>query len=120
MSFGVSAVVDIAAVQQAVVLAMRHNQLAQRLGALHGLPHPVRVLDALAVIGESHYIGGHGFQIRQRLPLFPLRNRAVGQDPHHRVLFDGIQLRSEVFQAVRHRVQVRHGTHHGIAAVGRR
>ena len=106
---GIGAIVDIAAVKQGVVLAVGHDQLAEALGLLHGPAHHIPVLHALPVIGKGHYIGGHGLQLRQRLP-----------HPNHRVMADGLQLRLKMLQAVRHRVQVRHGAHSRIATVSRR
>ena len=117
---GVDAVVDVAAMKQAVVLAVGHDEPAQLFGFQHGRPHHLSVLHALAVIGKGHHVRGHGIQVRQPLPFFALRNGAVGQDADHRVPADGIQLRLKVFHAVRHRVQVGHGAHRGIAAMGRR
>ena len=107
---GVGAVVDVAAMKQAVVLAVGHDEPAQLFGFQHGRPHHLSVLHALAVIGKGHHVRGHGIQICQLLPFFALRNGAVGQDADHRVPADGI----------RHRVQVGHGAHRGIAAMGRR
>ena len=68
----------------------------------------------------SHYIGGHGLQLRQRLPLLPPGDSTIGQHPNHRVMADGLQLRLKMLQAVRHRVQVRHGARSRIATVSRR
>ena len=50
MSLGVSAVVNIAAVEQAVVLAVGGDELAQVLGPQHRLPHHRPVLHATAVV----------------------------------------------------------------------
>ena len=48
---GVRPVVDDAAVQQAVVLAVGDDELAQRLGAQHRLAHQRVVLYAVPVVG---------------------------------------------------------------------
>ena len=56
---GISAVVDVAAPQQGIVLAVGHDQLAEALGLQHGAAHHVAVLNALSVVGEGHRVGGH-------------------------------------------------------------
>ena len=120
VGLGIGAVMDIAAPQKGIVLAVGHDQLAQALGLQHGAAHHVAVLNALSVIGEGHHTGGHGVQVRQLPALLAFRNRPIGQDPDHGVLLYGVQLRLQGLHAVRYRIQVRHGAYGGIAAVGRR
>ena len=115
---GVGAVVDIAAPEQTVVLAVGHDQLAQGLGALHGLPHHAVVLDAVAVVGEGHDPGRQGLQVRQRPALFAHGDGAVGAHVDRSVPADDGQLLLQVLPAVRHRVQVGHGADGGVAAPG--
>ena len=59
VGLGVGAVMDIAAPQEGIVLAVGHDQLAQAFGLQHGAAHHVAVLNAFSVIGEGHHIGGH-------------------------------------------------------------
>ena len=59
MGLGIGTVMDIAAPQEGIVLAVGHDQLAQALGLHHGAAHHVAVLNAFSVIGEGHHIGGH-------------------------------------------------------------
>ena len=54
---GVGTVVDIAAPQEAVVLAVRHDELAEAFRRLHGAAHHAVALDASAVVGEGDHIG---------------------------------------------------------------
>ena len=56
---GISAVVDVAAPQQGIVLAVGHDQLAEALGLQHGAAHHITILNALSVVGEGHRVGGH-------------------------------------------------------------
>ena len=88
------------------------------LGPDHGLLHHPGVLDALSVIGEGDDMGGQSLQIRQSLPLLAYGHGAVGMDPDHGVPLNGLQLGPEMGQAVRHRVQIGHGAHIGIAPSG--
>ena len=117
---GISAVVDVAAPQQRIVLAVGHDQLAEALGLQHGAAHHITILNALSVVGESHHIGGHGVQVRQFPALLAFRDGPVGQNADHGVFLNGVQLHLQRLHAVRHRVQIRHGAYGGIAAVGRR
>ena len=78
VGLGVGTVVDVAAVQKGVILAVGDNGLAQRLGRQHGGPHPVLRLNAPSVIGKSRHKGGHARQIRQNFPFFAHSNRTIG------------------------------------------
>ena len=60
---GIFAVVDIAAVQQTVVLAMGDDQFAEISGAAHGLQHDLIGLYAAAVVGKARDIGRHGLHV---------------------------------------------------------
>ena len=116
----VRAVVDVAAAQQAVVLAVGRDQLAQRPRALHGLAHHARILHAAPVVAEGAHPRRKALQVGKLLALFAHADRAVGQHADHRVPTDNVQLGLKVRNAVRHRIQVRHGAHRGAAAPRRR
>ena len=115
---GVGPVVDVAAVEEAVVLAVGGDDLAQALGFLHGRTHHVLALDAPAVVGEARHIGGHGGQIRQGLALLAPGDGPVGGDVDHRVPPDQLQLLGQSLPAVGDGVQVGHGADLGEAPPG--
>ena len=56
MGGGVGPGVDISPMEQALVLAVGGDELAQTFGLQHGLTHPAVGLDALAVVGEGAHI----------------------------------------------------------------
>ena len=117
----VAAVVDIAAAQQAVDLAMGHDRFADRRSPPHGLLHQLRRLHAAAVVGEPDDVRGQRREIDQ-LPAAPLPHRdgGVGHDPHHGVAADQVGLHPQVFGRVGHRIEVGHRADGRIAAAGRR
>ena len=117
---GVAPVVNVAAPEEAVVLAVGDDQLSQLPGLPHGLLHQQGGLDAPAVIGEAHHLWSHGFQVRQNFSFFPFGNGTVGIDGDAGVFSDGIQLGLKGLRAVGNRVQVGHGAHRGVAPPGRR
>ena len=51
VGLGVGAVMDIAAPQEGIVLAVGHDQLAEALGLQHGAAHHITILNALSVVG---------------------------------------------------------------------
>ena len=112
---GVRPVVDIAAPQQTVVLAVGRQDLPQAAAFLHGLPHDALRLDAPSVVGEGDHIRG---QIRQMFPLLAHSDRAVGVDMYRRRLRDQPLLERQRGAAVRNGVQIGHGGHMGKASVG--
>ena len=114
---GPGAVMDAAAVQQGIVLAVGGDQLAERPAALHGLAHHPRILHAVPVIGKGADQRGKTFEVRKLLPLFVHADGAVGKDRHDGVPGDPLPLRPELFRAVRHGVQVRHCADCRITAV---
>ena len=115
---GVLSVMDVAAPEQGIVLAVGHDELIQSFGSLHGLFHHFCRLHAPSVIGEGADPGGHGFQLRQLPALLAHGDGAVGQDPDDGVLLDGLQLYGQMLRTVRHGVQIGHGHDGGIAAPG--
>ena len=115
---GVVPVVDIAAAQEAVVLAVGGDDLPQPLGLPHGLPHHGLALDAPAIVGEARRIGCHGLHVRQGFaPLAP-GDGPVGVDVDRGVPGDDLPLDVQRLQAVGNGVQVGHGAHMGVAAPG--
>ena len=116
----VLAVVNAAAAEQGVVLAVRADQLAQPLRLAHRGAHHVVGLHAAPVVGKRADIGRHGRHVGKHLALLPHRNRPVGQHLHAGVARDDAALRFERFETVRHGVQVRHRAHRAVAAVRRR
>ena len=89
---GVSAVVDVAPVQQRLILAVGHDHLAERLRAQHGAFHHLIRLHALAVVGEGEGVLCHALEIGERLALFAHGDRGVGEDTDHGVVADALQL----------------------------
>ena len=61
MGLGVSAVVDVPAVDQALVFAMSYDELAQCLGPQHGFFHHFWLLYTFSIVRESDDIGGYPF-----------------------------------------------------------
>ena len=104
MSRRISAIVDIAAVKQAFILAMGRQNLSQAGAALHQAPHHGLALDALAVIGKSADIRGHGFQLRRLPAQLAQGQSAVGQHLDNRPFPDQGKLFLQMLQAVRHRI----------------
>ena len=98
---------------------MGHDEFPQGLGPQHGLAHGLLGLDPFAIVREGHHMGGQPLQVGQGLPLLPHGDGAVGVDVDRPVPADEVQLGLEVFQAVRHRLQVGHGADGGESPVGR-
>ena len=78
---GVSPVVDVAPVEEGIVLAVGHDELMKPLGGLHGKAHLRLALHTSPVIGEGRHIGGHGRHVRQLLPQLATGDGAIGQHP---------------------------------------
>lgn len=57
VGLGVSAVVDVPTIDQALVFAMSYDKLAQCLGPQHGFFHHLWLLYALSIVRESDDIG---------------------------------------------------------------
>ena len=118
VSLGVSAVVDVAAPQQVVDLAVRHNHFAQRLGTEHGGGHHFFRLHPLAVIGEGNAAGCHALQVGKAFALLPHGDGAIGMDVDAGIPVNEQLLLFQMGGAVGDGVQVGHGTHIGVAAPG--
>ena len=112
--------VDIAALQQLVYLAVRHDHFAEALRLLHGTAHRFFALHAPAVVRKGDAAGRERLHIRKRFALFAHRDGGVGVYPDRRVPLYDLLLRGQVGVAVRHGVQVRHGANRRVAAPGRR
>ena len=113
---GVGTVMDVAAAQETVVLAVGDDQFPERFGAQHGLAHPRVGLHAVPVVREGDDAGREPLEIRERLPLLPDRDRAVGVDADAGAAGDAGLFDGEMPKTVRHRVEVRHGAHVGVTA----
>ena len=115
---GVAPGVDVAPVEQGIVLAVGGNDLAQGLGQLHGFQHPFLRLDALAVVGEPGNIRGHGLHVGKGLPQFPTGDGPEGPDLNGRILLNNVQLDLQIFIGVGHRSQVGHGAYRRVTSGG--
>ena len=86
----IGTIVDITALNEALVLTVGHNQFAQCLRPPHGLLHFFRVLHPFSIIRESHHMGGHLLQCGQRFPLLSHGNGAIGIGMNHAVPGNGL------------------------------
>ena len=116
MGGGVSAVVDIAAPQKPIVLAVGHDQLPKSFRFFHGSPHHLIPLHAVAIVGKSRHVRGHGIHIRKDLSLFSDGDGAVGYHLYDGIPADDVQLCLQVRQIVGTGVQIRHGAYGGVPA----
>ena len=67
---GGDALVDLAGVDQALVLAVVHDGAAELYGVVHDAAHHAGVLDAAAVVGEGHgAVGAHVAHLGEHLAL---------------------------------------------------
>ena len=112
----VSAVMDVTAFQQFIYLAVGHNHFSQAFCLLHSLLHHFPALDTPSVVGESGNIRSHFLQVCQDFPLLPYGNRTVRINMNGRRVFNQLSLHLQIFQAVRHGLQIGHGTHTGVPA----
>ena len=113
---GIAPVVDVAAVQERFVLAMRRDDaiLPGREG--HRLPHHPFPLDAAAVIREGAAAVPECGHVHQ-FPAFPaLGDGAVGEYLDDGVPVDGGLLDGQGLGTVGHRVEIGHRADRGIAA----
>ena len=116
---GIRTVVDIAAVQEGVVLAVRGNDLAEACRLAHRGAHHIRILHAAAVVGKAGDVRRELLHVR-KLPAAAVRgDRAVGRHVDDRIRADALQLRGKRLQTVRRRIQIGHGTHAAVSAVRR-
>ena len=98
--FCVSAVVYVSAAEQAFVLRMGGDDLAERFCPPHRLFHKRGVLHALAVVGKRHDARRQLFHIRQFFPSFPLGDTAVRINRNQSVFSNRLFFRGEVLDAV--------------------
>ena len=116
---GIAPRVNVAAVQQRIVLAVRRDDLAKRRRARHGLAHDRGVLHAASVVGKRDDVRGHALEIGDSLAPFADGQRAVGKNLHACGAADHLPLNIQRFNAVGHGIQIGHGAHGRKAAVRR-
>ena len=117
---GLLALVGDGALGHAVVLGVLREHHVVRLGVLDGAAHQLRVVDALAVVGEhAHAAAGHQPDLGELLTLQPLGNGADRVDVALAVLLALRPHRLGEERLVYHRGGVRHGEHGGKTALGR-
>ena len=113
----VDAVVDVAAVQQLVDLAVGHDRLVKGRGAAHRLLHEFGGLHAAPVIREADDLGCQRLQVGQgAAAALSLRDAAVWQHAHHGVAADQVGLHAQRLQRIGRRIEVGHGADRGVAA----
>ena len=116
----VLAVVDVTAAEQFIDLAVGNDHFTLCLGTDHGLLHHLITLNTTAVIGEAADERCHTLEIRKFLTLLSHGDGAVGIHMDAGILFNDLPLEVQIFNTVRHGIQVRHGAHSGITATGSR
>ena len=114
---GVAAVVDIAAAQQLVVLAVRGDDHALAGGDLHGAAHHGVVLHAAAVVGKGAAAALQRGNVHGLEPPAAARDGGVGEDLDAGVAVDDLLLLGEGLGTVGYGVEVWHGADGGVAAV---
>ena len=104
MRAGVSAGVNIAAIEQRIILAMGGDELAEAHGLPHGAAHHSFALHAPAIVRKGDGIGSHSRHISQSIALFTHCNGPVWQHAHHGVPLDYGKLLLQCGKAIRHGV----------------
>ncbi len=112
----VRAVVNIAAVQKPVVLAMRGDQFMKPLCLPHRLAHQIVVLYASSIVGKGDHARRQILKIGKLFAPFAHADRTVGVNANARLFGNQLFLNSQMRNTVRHGVQIRHGAHGGIPA----
>ena len=120
MGAGVGPVVDVAAAQQRLVLAVGHDHLPQTAGLFHGLTHPALALHALAVIGKGDHPPRHGLHVGQLLPPLAPGDGSVRVHGDEGGAGDGLLLAAQRLPILRHGGEIGHGAQRGVAPPGRR
>ena len=85
---GIRAVVDVAAAEQGIVLAVRGKDLAEAAALGHRLAHHALGLHAASVVGKGDDVWRHARKVCELLALFADRDRPVGVNMDERVLLD--------------------------------
>ena len=114
---GIRAVVDVAAAEQGIVLAVRSKDLAEAAALGHRLAHHALGLHAASVVGKGDDVWRHARKVCELLALFADRDRPVGVNMDERVLLDERALKIQRVDTVGDGVQVRHSGNVGEAAV---
>ena len=112
---GIFSGVDIAAVQQGIVLAVCGKNFACFADFLHCLTHLFVTLYTASIIRKTADITGNFFISRKLLPVFANRDRAVGNDLYTGILTNCVKLSGKIFGTIRYGIQVRHGADSNIA-----
>ena len=116
----IGTVMNVATVQKAVILAMRHDNLAQALRFHHGSLHHLVPLYAASVIRKRHHMRCQGHHIRKPLASLPCRNGSVRKDADCGIPPDNGKLFPQMFNRVGCGIQIRHSAHCRKPAVRRR
>ena len=110
-------VVDIAAPQQVVDLAVRHDRLPDLRSTAHRLFHQAVRLHAAAIVRKADDLGRQRREIDQTAAAaLPHRDAAVGDYAHDGIAADDVGLRTERLRSIGRRVQVRHRTDRRVSA----
>ena len=112
----VAPVVDVAAAQQRVVLAVRCEDHVLARGGLHRPPHHFLALDSAAVVREGYALVFQCIEIYEFQALAALGDGAVGEDADHGVAVDCGLLDGQGLRAVGHGIQVGHRANQRVAA----
>ena len=90
------------------ILTVPGDQFPKRFAALHGLPHEPIIRNAHPVVRERNDMRGQTFQIGKLPAFFTDRDGTVGEN-RNGYFGNPIQLRLKMVDAVRDRIQIRHG-----------
>ena len=114
----VFAVMNVAAAEELLRLAVGHDRLADGRRTAHGLLHEGTLLHAASVVREGDRQRSQRLEIDQfAAPLLAARDGGIGQRAHRGVEADRLQLDGQVLRRVGRGREVGHGAHHGVAAV---
>ena len=103
-----------------LILAVCDDHTVEALRPLHRLPHRGFVLHTLSVIGVGDHIRCDLFHLSERTATgLLLGDGAIRVHMHQRILPDRLELRLQVREARRCRLQIRHRADRGIAAMRR-
>ena len=113
--------VDVAATQQFVHLAVGYDRLTETLGLLHRTQHILVTLHPATIVRETDDRRGHRRHFgRLATTLLSHRDATVGDHLNDGIPFDEVELLLEVGSRVGCGVEVGHGTDGGITATSRR